>query len=145
MFRIFMIVLSMLSAVPAGLALGGNDFLSVTIENKSAFSVVLQVRDEVCKTPVSDTCTQADFIVKTRECRKTPLVEACVRAQQKLDGGSCVEGLIYEGNVDVNGKISLSVCANPSGYGRVSMRGLNRSTLWKSSFLVSSGDRLNWP
>lgn len=144
MFRAFIIVVSILSVLPTGLARGG-DFLTVSIENKSAFPVLLQVVDEVCKTPVSDTCAQADFIVKSRECRKTPLMDACARAQQTLDEGSCVEGLVYEGNVDVGGKISLSICANPSGYGRVSMRGLDRITLWKRSFLISNGERLSWP
>jgi hypothetical protein len=74
-----------------------------------------------------------------------PQMDVCVRAQQKLDGGSCVEGLIYEGNIEAGGKMSLSICTNPTGYGRVSMRGLNRSTLWKSNFLVSNGDKLSWP
>jgi hypothetical protein len=147
MFRTFLIVISILSVLPTGLALGGNDSLQISIENRSAFPILLQVRDEVCKTPVSDACTQADFITKSRECRKTPQMDACVRAQEKIDGGSCVEGLIYEGSVEVNGKISLSICANPSGYGRLSMRDLSRSrnTLWKSNVLISNGERLSWP
>ena len=146
MFRAIMIVLNILSALLAGLAHGaGRDPIQVTIENRFASPVLLQVRDEVCRTPVSDACTQADFIVMSMECRRTPLMDACVRAQQKLDGGSCVEGIVYERNVDVGGTISLSICANPSGYGRVSMRDLSRTTIWKSNFLVTNGDRLSYP
>jgi hypothetical protein len=145
MFRTILIVIGIFSVVPTALVHGGSDPLQITIVNSSAFPVLLQVRDEVCNTQVSDACTQADFIVKSAECRKTHFMDACVRAQQKLDGGSCVEGLIFEGNVDAGGKIALSICANSSGSGRVSMRGLTRSTPWKTSFLVSNGDQLTWP
>jgi hypothetical protein len=146
MFRTFMILISILSLLPAGLARGaGGDSLQITIENRSGSPVLLQVRDEVCNTPVSDACTQADFIVKSRECRKTPQMDACIRAQQTLEGGSCVEGLVYEGSLAVGEKISLSICANPSGYGRFSMRDLSRNTIWKSNFLVNNGDSLSYP
>jgi hypothetical protein len=146
MFRAIIVIISILSALPAGLARGsGGDSIQITVENKSASPVLLQVRDEVCNTPVSDACTQADFINKSMECRKTSLLDACIQAQQKLEGGSCVEGLVYERNVAVSEKISLSICANPSGYGRVSMRDLSRNTIWKTSIMVSNGDSLSYP
>lgn len=148
MFRAIIAILSILSALPADLARGaGGDSIRIIIENKSTSSVLLQVRDDVCNTPVSDTCTQAEFIIKSRECRKTPLIDACMQARQKLEGGSCVVGLVYEGNiaVSVSERISLLICTNPSGYGRVSMRDLSRNTLWKTSIMVSNGDSLSYP
>jgi hypothetical protein len=140
------IVYAMFSLFLTALAFGADGgLIKVTIENVSAFPVQLQVKDEVCKTPLSDACVQADFIAKSADCMKTPLMDACVRAKQKLDGGSCVEGLTYEGNIDAGGKALLSLCAGPSGYGRVSMRSVGRSSLWKTNHLVSNGDRLTWP
>lgn len=146
MIRACMVMIGLLSVLPAGIAHGaGSDPIQITIENRSTTSVLLQVKDEVCTTPVSDACTQADFIIKSMECQKTPLPDVCIRAQQKLEGGNCVEGLIYERNVAAGEKVSLSICINPSGYGRVSMRDLSRNTLWKSSLMVNNGDRLSYP
>ena len=146
MFKTSMAVQVMLSLSLAALAFGADGGpIKVTIENISAFPVQLQVRDEVCKAPLSEPCVQADFIAKSADCMKAPLMDVCVRAKQKRDEGSCVEGLIYEGNVDVGGKAALSICAGPSGYGRVSMRSVGRSSLWKTNHLVSNGDRLTWP
>ncbi len=142
MFRSFLFLI-ILTWFP-GLAAGA-DSIRITIENRSPFSVLLQVRDDVCKTTFSDACIQADFIDKSAECRETPTLNACVGARQKLEGGSCVEGLVYEGNLGAGGKISLSVCANPSEYGRVSMRDLNRNPSWKTNTLVSNGDVLSYP
>lgn len=146
MRKVLLIAFCILSMAPLGTTWGaGEDTIQISIENKSAQPILLQVRDEVCRTPVSDACTQANFIVQSMECRKTPLMEACVRAKEKLSGGGCVEGLIYEKFVAINEKISLSICVNPSGYGRVSLRDLNRNTIWKSSFLLGNGDRLTYP
>ena len=120
-------------------------YIQITVVNKAIFPKLIQIKDEVCKLSISHECEEARIELKRKECRNKRYAKECKEARAYLESSSCVAGLIYEGMVDSGQEIQLSTCKSPAEYGTISIRDINRATLWKNYRLISDGDTVGYP
>ncbi len=119
-------------------------YIQVTIENRSAFPNLLQVRDDICGPSQNGECEEARLALKSNECQKDRFAKKCKKAREKIESAHCLEDLVYEGMVDSGQKIQVSICKSPAGNGNLSIRAINPTSPWIRYFLINNGDTISY-
>jgi len=118
--------------------------MSITVFNNSIDGVTLQVKDEVCRNMASS-CIKAEKKVKSKSCIKKKSLKGCKKAKKKLESKECIAGLIFEGALEKGEEVELPICRNSSGYGRLSIRNIDKSLLWTAFHLLNDGETIRYP
>lgn len=126
--------------------------ITIYLQNTGISTNHVQVRDDVCKGELPKECEYADIIVQ--RCKKKgkmrdnseenkTYIDECEDAESTLDSYKCIEGLIYDGVIEVNEKVQLSICDGGSGSGNISVRAINNTSSWTRKFWLKDGDTID--
>ena len=115
--------------------------IQINIVNSSLHPKYLEIKDEICSSAVSQECELAEFILKSPECQKDRKAEKCREADETMNGASCVEGMVYYGLLERDEAVSLEICANQAGKGKVAIRS-SQSAPWVHYNWVDAGDTI---
>lgn len=125
-----------------GLAFAGEPAtISIKIANESLGAKYIEVKDEVCEGQVSMECKLAQYLIDSDECRKNPYDEKCVEAGDTVKGASCVEGIVYYGELQRDEVIAVTICTNPTGNGKVAIRN-SPTAPWVHYNWIKAGDKI---
>ena len=135
-------ILIVLLSLPALSSAGESATISIQIVNESLGAKYVEVKDEVCEGQVSMECKLAQYLLDSDECQKNPRAEKCVEAGETVTGASCVQGIVYYGELQRDQVVSVDVCTNPTGNGRVAIRN-SPTAPWVHYNWVKAGDRIS--
>jgi hypothetical protein len=123
--------------------------ITIYVQNMALSPNHVQVRDNVCRWVIPKECDFAEVIVQncTRDRKKegTPnekreFVKDCDEAKSTLKSAKCIESLIYDGLLKSKEKVRLSICEKGYGWGEISVRAVNNTSIWTRKFWVRDGD-----
>lgn len=152
MIRILLIFLLVVLPFMGSLTIAGediNDKIKIYVKNTALTLNHIQVIDNVCESVQPKECKYAEIIV--RKCKEdknkkrspgeeNEVRKECSEAKSTIENPECISGLIYDGWVKEKGKVELSVCDNGNGYGEVSVRAVNNTSIWTRKFWLKNGD-----
>lgn len=125
-----------------------NGKIKIYVENTALTPNHIQVIDNVCELEQPKECKYAEIIV--RKCKedknkeKSPgFRKECREAKNTIENPECISGLIYDGWVKEKGEVELSVCDNGNGYGEVSVRAVNNTSIWTRKFWLKNGNTID--
>ncbi len=126
-----------------------NNKIKIYVENFALTPNHIQVIDNVCERERPSWCNYAAILV--RKCKedknkkRSPGEEnefrkECSEVKSTIENPECISGLIYDGWVKEKEKVELLVCDNGNGYGEVSVRAVNNTSIWTRKFWLKNGD-----
>jgi len=125
-----------------------NGKIKIYVENTALTPNHIQVIDNVCEGEQPKECKYAEIIVRKckedKNVKRSPAEEnefrkECSEAKNTIENPECISGLIYDGWVKEKGKVELSICDNGNGYGEVSVRAVNNTSVWTRKFWLKNG------
>ncbi len=148
MIRALLIFLLVVLPFTGSLAIAEEDInnkIKIYVENFALTPNHIQVIDNVCERERPSWCNYTAILV--RKCKEDKNKEKswkenaeCREAKITIENPECISGLIYDGWVKEKGKVELSVCDNGNGYGEVSVRAVNNTSIWTRKFWLKNGD-----
>lgn len=96
--------------------------IQIQIVNSSLHNKHIQVKDEICTDTLATKCELAEYIIDSDECKNDRKAEKCKDAQEVIARESCVEGLVYNGQIARGETITVDICTSYTRNGRVAIR-----------------------
>jgi hypothetical protein len=90
-------------------------------------------------------CKEAERKLRSVDCGRDLFLPECVTARKVLEGASCIDGLIFEGQAGKSIKQMLTVCKSSGGFGSVAVRDRNKGMQWTIYTLLSDGAVIVFP
>jgi hypothetical protein len=144
MKKLFSLLLFIAFASPVLAADESDVYVEVEVEFHSMSAGYLQIKDNICKIPRSIDCEKARIKMNSDECNRGNPPEKCKEAKELLESSFCLPGLVFEGVVPRGETIRVRVCKSFSGYGNLSVRDLNNTSIWTVYSLLNDGDNVKY-
>ena len=119
-----------------------NEKIRTHLTNQSLHKKNIQVKDEVCSNTLPDKCSIAELVLESAECQEDRRSEKCREARKISNQAACVEGLVFSGDIDRDETISINICINHTGKGKLAVRN-SPTAPWIHHNWVSAGDTIS--
>ena len=96
--------------------------IQIHLANQSFHTKNIQVKDNICTSTRPEKCSQAALILESSECQEYRRTEKCREARKITDQASCVAGLVYSGQIESGESVTVDICVNHTGKGKLAVR-----------------------